>query len=267
MRIYITITEEPVYLNIFIKKIIQSIPSEIIGVGIVSGSLIKRKNIQSKVAYLITIALISNPIQLIKKMLIMMCFWILNINKYTKERNPFSIYKLAKEYNIPVIYVDNVNSPEFLAYLKKLKPTIIINQAQAILKEEFLSIPEIGCLNRHGALLPKYRGRLAPFWAYLNMEKETGISIHFIEKRIDTGPIIVQKKIRIERFDSLDSLLEKIFLIAPSALLEAIDMIRAGNYKERLIENKDELASYFSSPTIHDAIKYRQVMIKRWLNG
>jgi hypothetical protein len=52
MRIYITITEESVYLNFFIKKIIQSIPSEIIGVGIISGSLIKRKNIQSKIAYL-----------------------------------------------------------------------------------------------------------------------------------------------------------------------------------------------------------------------
>lgn len=267
MRIYITITEEPMFINPFIKKVIQGNPSEIVGIGIASGSLIRGKSVKDKIAYLITISLISNPIQLLKRITIMGLFKIFNTNKYLKKNNPWSICKSAKEYDIPVRYVNDVNSIEFIEHLEKIKPTLIINQAQAILSEKFISIPEIGCLNRHGALLPKYRGLLAPFWAYMNKEKETGISIHFIDEKIDNGPIVVQKKIEIDRFDTFDSLLKKIFRLAPEAMLEAINTIRTGDYEQNLIENDEKFASYYSSPTIRDAIRYRQIMIKRWLIG
>ena len=133
--------------------------------------------------------------------------------------------------------------------------------------EEFLSIPEIGCLNRHCALLPKYRGLLAPFWTYLNGEKESGVSIHFIDKEIDNGPILVQKRVNIERFDTFDSVLEKDFGLAPDAMLEAIDLIRRGDYSEHLIPNDKSIATYFSKPTLSDAIRYRRVMLSRWFRG
>ena len=266
MRVYITITEEPVFINPFIKKVIQSIPSEIIGIAIVPGSLFRVKK-QNRLLYLLTLALIMNPFQLLKNAPIMACFTIMNSTGFLRRRNFLSISKVANEYGIPVVYVEDVNSPEFIEHLRQMEPDVIINQAQAILKEEFLSVPKVGALNRHGALLPKYRGRLAPFWAYSNMEKETGVSIHFIERKLDSGPIIAQKRIRIGRFDSLDSLLKKIFALAPDAMLEALDIIRSGNFEDKLIDNDDELASYFSSPTLIDAIRYRKVMIRRFIYG
>ncbi|MCQ1535088.1 hypothetical protein FTO70_05170 [Methanosarcina sp. KYL-1] len=267
MRIYITITEEPLFINPFLKKVIQSIPSEIIGVGIVSGSLVSGKSLSDKIKYLLTIALISGLVELFRRFFLLVSFNLFNKIGFLKSKNPLSVSQVAKEYNIPVKYVADINSEEFLAYLKDLEPDLVINQAQAILKKDFLSIPSVGCLNRHAALLPKYRGRLAPFWAYLNMENETGVSIHFIDEKIDNGDIVVQKKIPIKRFDTFDSLLKKVFSVVPDAMLEAIEVIRSGNYESRLIKNNPNLATYYPSPTLNDAIRYRKVMLKRLLYG
>lgn len=267
MKIYITVTEEPLFINPFIKKVIQSIPSDIIGVGIVSGSLVSGKSLGKKVKYLFTIALISGPLELFRRFFLLVCFNLFNKIDFLKDKNPFSVSQVAKEYNIPIKYVDDINSEEFLTYLKNMKPDLIINQAQAILQKDFLSIPTVGCLNRHAALLPKYRGRLAPFWAYLNMETETGVSIHFIDEKIDHGDIVVQKKIPIKRFDTFDSLMKNIFSIVPDAMLEAINIIQSDNYQSKLIDNDNRLATYYSSPTLKDAIRYRQVMLRRFLNG
>jgi len=70
---------------------------------------------------------------------------------------------------------------KFNELFDELKPDVVFNQSQHIIKKETLSKAKIGFINRHGALLPKYRGRLAPFWQLLNKEKFGGLTFHFIE--------------------------------------------------------------------------------------
>jgi folate-dependent phosphoribosylglycinamide formyltransferase PurN len=265
LRVYITVTEEPLFLNPFLKELIERDSSEIIGVGIVSGSLVSGKSLSKKLDYLLSIAIISGPIELVRRTSKLLLFKL--FRKINHKNNPLSVYSTAEKYDIPVKFVDNINSPEFKEYLELLKPDIIINQAQAILKEDFISIPSIGCLNRHAALLPKYRGRIAPFWAFLNQEKESGVSIHFIDEKIDNGPIVVQKKVPIERFDTFNSLVKKIFNIVPDSFLESLDIIREGNYENTLISNDASKATYYTSPTLKDALKYRKLVIRRWVLG
>jgi len=267
MRIFITVTEEPVFINPFLKKVIQARHSEICGIAIVSGSILNPKKGKSRIKYLLTIALITDPIQFIKKAAIVITFNLFQLIKRTGITNPLSIAKVACEFNILVTHIANPNSAEFIEFLRQNEPDVIINQAQAILKSDFISVPKIGCLNRHGALLPKYRGRLAPFWAYVNNEKETGVSIHFIDEKIDNGPILVQKKVKIGRFDTLDTLLEKVFSITPQAMLEALELIESGQYKDRLITNDSKYACYYSSPGISDGFKYRSIMLRRMWHG
>jgi len=266
-NVIITVTEEPLYINPFIKRVIEAIPSDIKRIYIVKGSVVRGKSAREKIAYLITLGIISGPLHLVKRAITAGGFKIFNIVPCLKHRNPLSITTAAKQLGIPITYVEDIHSEAFLLNLRKEKPTVVINQAQAILTEEFLSIPDIGCLNRHCALLPKYRGLLAPFWTYLNGEKESGVSIHFIDKEIDNGPILVQKRVGIERFDTFNSVLEKDFELAPDAMLEAIDLIRMGDYKECLIPNDKSIATYFSKPSISDALLYRKVMLSRWLHG
>lgn len=266
-NVVITVTEEPLYINPFIRRVIEAIPSDIKRIYIVKGTVVRGKRVSEKIAYLITLGIISGPLHLLKRVVFAGGFKLFDAAPYLKHRNPLSIATAAKQLGIPVTYVEDIRSEAFLSQLRREKPTIIINQAQAILTEEFLSIPKIGCLNRHCALLPKYRGLLAPFWTYLNGEKESGVSIHFIDNEIDNGPILVQKRVSIERFDTFDTVLEKDFRLAPDAMLEAIDLIRKGDYKKHLVPNDRSIATYFSKPAISDALRYRKVMLSRWLHG
>jgi methionyl-tRNA formyltransferase len=267
MKVFITVTEEPAFINPFLKSVIKAIPTEIVGIAIVRGSIISLKKGRNKASYLLTIALIMNPLRLLRTASTVISFRFLHMLRHIGIKNPLSLTSTAEKYNIPVIHVSDVNSADFIDLLRQKEIDVIINQAQTILKKDFIAVPKIGCLNRHGALLPKYRGRLAPFWAYLNREKETGVSIHFVEEKLDSGPILVQKRIKIGRFATFDGLVDKVFAMAPQAMLEALEIIRSGRYKEALINNDDELASYYSSPKLSDAFKYRLVMFRSMLYG
>lgn len=263
--IIITVTEEPLFINPFIGNVIAAIPADIKKIYIVKGSVMGKKSLAEKIDYLLTLTLISGLWHLFQRFFIVFFFIVINYLQADPAKNPFSVAYIAKKYHIPVVFVENINAESFLAELKNDQPTIIINQAQAILKENFLSIPKIGSLNRHCGLLPKYRGRLAPFWAYVMREKESGVSIHFIDAEIDNGPIVVQKKVPIERYDTFDSLVAKDFHLAPAAMVEAIGLIKSGEYVKRLIPNEKQFSSYYSSPKIMDAISYRKIMVKKWL--
>ena len=71
-------------------------------------------------------------------------------------------------------------------------------------------------------------------------EKETGVSIHFIDEGIDTGEIIVQKKYKVRNNDTFNSLVKRNYEIAGKAMLEALDILESGNYS--LIPNDDGCA-------------------------
>jgi len=268
MRVYITVTEEPVFINPFLKKVVAGLPEgELVGVGIVSGTVIVGRSFAGKLGYLLTLAVITNPIRLYWRAIVTVLFKMMRALPGLNSLNFLSLETFARKRGIRVDRTTDPNSPEFLAILRELKPDVIINQAQSILKEDFLGIPKIATLNRHGALLPKYRGRIAPFWAYLNGEEEAGLSVHIIERKLDSGPILVQKRFPISRFDSVDTLINRMFRSAPAAMLEALSMLREGDCESKLIENDDSQATYCSRPGLGDALGYRLVMLRRIFCG
>ena len=108
---------------------------------------------------------------------------------------------------------------------------------------------------------------MAPFWAYLNGEAESGVSIHFINQNIDSGAILVQKRFPLEKNDSFNSLVRKVFTLAPQAMLEALEILRRGNWENQLSPNLDSESSYYSSPTIKDAIRYKMLRLRKILSG
>lgn len=266
MKIYITVTEDPVFITPFLKKVIEADPSRVVGIAIVEGTILEARN-QGRLAYLLTLILIFNPLRMLGRALGLAAFRLLESLPALRDRNPLSVARLARRHGIPVRRVATVNDPAFVASVRALEPDLLINQAQVLVKRELLQVPRIGCLNRHGALLPRYRGRLAPFWAYLNGERETGVSIHFLEEKLDSGPIVVQKRISIGRFDSVDSLVRKVFALAPGAMLEAIERLAEDDWRDRLLPNDDEQATYYTSPTFSQALLYRRRMLRRMVLG
>jgi len=121
-----------------------------------------------------------------------------------------SLVKEARKQKFTCVQGKNVKDSEVIQKIKAAKPEIIfcIGGTQLIPKE-VLAIPRIGCLNIHPALLPKYRGRFSTVHAIFNGEKETGVTAHWMDDRIDAGPIIFQAKIPIADDDTAKTLYDK----------------------------------------------------------
>lgn len=255
MRIFIITMDDPVQTKDFIKYIIKEKKNNVVGLAVPSGDRLTLSKGKSKYAYIISLFLIMGPFHFCKNVFISV--W----HKVKKKAHKFKLCKdptiigFAKENQIPTYKIKTPNSKKFREELLKFKPDIIINQSQSIIKKELLEIPSIGVLNRHNALLPKNRGRLTPFWVLFKEEKETGVSIHFVEEGLDSGDIIIQKRYSVEKRDSFNSLVKKNYKIAPKAMVEAINLLEKGH--EDFIENNDSKATYNTTPSLKEAWNYR----------
>jgi len=252
MRIWIVTMDDPIYTVDFIKRIIDNRQDEIIGLTIAKGSRLKINKKRSKAVYLLSLLLIMGiPYSFylsIKTILYKMLELI-----YPKSRYTLSGY--AFQHRIPVSYTNNPNSQEFCEMLGKQDIDLIINQSQFILKKRFISIPKIGVLNRHNALLPKNKGRLTPFWVLYKKETETGVSIHFVNEKIDEGNIIVQEKYKVSPNATFREIVQKNYSIAHKAMINALDLLDSNSNYSPITNDYEE--SYNTVPTLKEAINFR----------
>lgn len=251
--------DDPIQTYQFIKDIIDAKKDKIVGLAIPKGNRLTISKGKSKYTYLFSLLLIMGPWSFFQSSVRTLIFKLkMKLNKMGLAKSP-SIAAYANKNNIPTQYITTPNSKKFRTYLETLDLDIIINQSQNIIKKELLNIPKIGVLNRHNALLPKNRGRLTPFWVVFKGEKETGVSIHFVEEGIDSGDIIVQKRFKVEKRDGFNSVVKKNYTIASKAMVEAIDLLEKGQTEFQL--NEDSEATYNTTPTLNEAWLYRK---KRW---
>lgn len=124
------------------------------------------------------------------------------------KQSPVKQYALHQ--NIPVLQPENLKSPEFIEELKSFKPDIQVVVAFRMLPEAVWKFPPMGTFNLHASLLPDYRGAAPINWVIINGEKETGVTTFMIDHQIDTGKILLQKKIKIDPFETAGSLHQKI---------------------------------------------------------
>lgn len=148
----------------------------------------------------------------------------------------------------------NLKDEKTYDLIKKFSPHIIIvSSFNQIIPKPIISIPNLGVINIHPSLLPKYRGATPTVWALLNGEKETGITIHFIEnEQIDCGQIILQTKLKIESNDTDGSIRRKLAKLSEKALINAIHLILSED--REIFQKQDESeATYYPKRTLKDA--------------
>ena len=150
--------------------------------------------------------------------------------------------KLANKLALKLISVDSLKNKQFISTIEKLQADIFIVVAFRILPSILLSLTNKGAMNLHASLLPKYRGAAPIQHAILNGDSETGISTFIIDKNLDTGPILLQKKISISNQDNFDTLSKKISDEGPVLILEYLDLLEKNNYK--LFSQLNKEASY-----------------------
>ena len=118
-----------------------------------------------------------------------------------KRKNSI-IYDVAKKNNIEIRVPKKLDDEEFSFLTERVVDIIIVAAYGLILPERILTIPKFGCLNVHGSLLPKWRGAAPIQRSIMAGDEKTGISFMIMEKGLDTGPVILQKEIKIGKKDN-----------------------------------------------------------------
>jgi methionyl-tRNA formyltransferase len=140
-----------------------------------------------------------------------------------------AVKKYAQQHDLKILQPEKLRSPDFLDQLKILNADVQIVVAFRMLPEMVWNTPPLGTFNLHGSLLPKYRGAAPINWAIINGEKETGVTSFKLSHEIDTGDIVMQKKIPIEYDDNAGSLHDKMMHTGAEVILSTIRLLEKEN--------------------------------------
>ena len=136
-------------------------------------------------------------------------------------------YALSKE--ITILQPTNLKNQGFQQELENLKADLQIVVAFRMLPKAVWKMPKLGTFNLHASLLPSYRGAAPIHWAIINGETKTGVTTFFIDDKIDTGEIILQKEISIDNDETVGSLHDKLMFLGADLVTKTVDLISEGN--------------------------------------
>ena len=139
-----------------------------------------------------------------------------------------AVKEYALAHNLPLLQPEKLKDEQFLEELKALKADLQIVVAFRMLPEVVWNMPPMGTFNLHGSLLPQYRGAAPINWAIINGEKETGVTTFFLQHEIDTGDLILQKKIAIHRTDNAETIHDQLMVLGAQTVVETVDCILDG---------------------------------------
>lgn len=141
------------------------------------------------------------------------------------------VKEFALQNKLEVLTPVSMKETQFIGRLKELEPDLFVVVAFRILPREVYTIPKKGSFNLHGSLLPKYRGAAPIQWALINGERETGVTTFFLEEKVDTGNIILQKKLSIDSEEDFGSLHDKLMMLGADTVLETVEQIENNSYR------------------------------------
>lgn len=139
-----------------------------------------------------------------------------------------AVKEFAVSKGLTVLQPTNLKSPEFVQELKALNPNVQVVVAFRMLPEVIWKLPEYGTFNLHASLLPQYRGAAPINWSIINGETSTGVSTFFIDEKIDTGEIILSKKVAINRDENVGDLHDKLMHAGADLVTETLEGLKMG---------------------------------------
>ncbi len=168
-----------------------------------------------------------------------------------------SLAQMSAEFGVPLVHAKNINSADSLAVLKTWQPDLVVSvYLNQLIKKPIIELAQTGVINVHPALLPRNRGLFPYFWALANGDTETGVTVHWVDTRFDTGEILLQRALPIAPDDTVLSLASKSAQLGADLLAEAVRAIERGN-PPRVPQNA-AAASYFSWPTPAAVRRFRR---------
>lgn len=156
------------------------------------------------------------------------------------------VKEFAVQHNIDIIQPGvekgSLRDPQFIEQLKTYDADLFLVVAFRILPPEVFELPPLGSINLHGSLLPKLRGAAPINWAIIRGENETGVTTFFIQIKVDTGNMILQKSLSIGEDETAGEVHDRLSALGAEALLETVELIAAGN-PPRLVQDESLVSS------------------------
>ena len=140
--------------------------------------------------------------------------------------------EVAAHYNIPIVKVQNINDPESEGTLRGWAPDLGVIVGGRIVKPNIIGVPAVGMLNKHSAILPKHRGLSGEYWCLYHEDFEhLGVTVHYVDPGLDSGNIVIQKRLTFTKGDTPASLRFKSEILGREAIVEAARLIEATGTK------------------------------------
>ena len=146
-----------------------------------------------------------------------------------QQVSPSPVKELALTWNLPVLQPQRLKDAALVQELAAWQPELLIVVAYGrILTAEILTLPAVGALNVHASLLPRYRGAAPINWGLIRGDRETGVSIQWMEAELDAGSIFLQERVPIVEEDNAGSLSAKLAERGAALLVQALEKLRRG---------------------------------------
>ena len=258
MRILVITEEDEFYLPLSIDYLLENCDNEIVEVVCASNPLLpsKFKSAQKFYTAFGFWPLWSHGLRLVKAKVMDALPWLNFSGRH------YSVQQVCEEHNVPYSLCGDINSRDFIRHCQESNIDLIASVSPTqIFKEALINVPEYGCINIHTATLPKYRGLYPTYWAMACGDKTAGISIHYIEKGIDTGKIILQTEVEIPSKTTLGHMLTVTKIKGAELLVQAINQIATSTTEARYAEGE---GSYFSFPTSESYHEFRRYGYRLW---
>lgn len=138
------------------------------------------------------------------------------------------------KYNkdIPTLEVPDINDASAIEFISAHDPDIIAVCGTSVLRPEVFQLAKKGTINIHSGIIPEYRSAEPTFWALYNNEPDkVGVTIHFVDKGVDTGPIIYQQAVGVSKDDNIATLFFKCNKVGAELMVKAIRDIESDDVK------------------------------------
>lgn len=163
-----------------------------------------------------------------------------------------AMFQLANELGLETIsYEKNMKEPDFIAKVRAKNADVgIVASYNKRFPKELLESTKLGFVNSHPSLLPKYRGGNPYFYPIFNNDKETGITLHFMDEEFDKGDIIIQQEVPLFSYETMGTIFNRTNYIFAQAHVNLISFLEDGHTLPR--KPQDKLGVYPEAPMIHE---------------
>lgn len=254
MRIVI-LTYESLYSNLMTERLLKEFPGQVVGI-VRSDRLVHGKDLPEALLHLVRKTGVRfvgrKAVELFQSRATAIVFRLIG-----REPKVHSLRDMRRLYDVPVVGSRDINAPDTLRQIRAWQPDVIFSiYMNQLIKTDLITMPTLGTFNIHPALLPRHRGLFPYFWVITNREPETGVTIHWVEKKFDTGDILLQERVTVSPKDTITSLAYKCSMVGAAMLVKAVRILAAGVPLHTPQDHTQ--ASYHSWPKPADQRRFRQ---------